>query len=429
MEPLDKNTFAMTVRDSEESTVTSPAPRGVHGGVRAWMTLLGAWLAIASTFGYTYSFGIYQDFYTRSHAASATRVSWIGSTQLFLLIAMGLPAGKLHDLGHFRVVVGVGSLLFTFSLFMVSLAHPDKYYELFLSQGIGMGIGAGLVYIPVLAVQSDHWGPRRTLAMGVASSGLPVGGTFFPIMLNQLLHHGVSYAWSVRASAFLALGMLLAANALMTSYPRPPPTKSQQQPAGIKALLTDAPYMFVAIGGLFMNWGVYFPYFYLQLYTILHGMDPTFAFYTLTILNGAAIPGRILPNLLAQRYGPMNVFTASAFLCAILAWAFFGAKSVAGVVVFAVIYGFFAGAWFSLLSPVFSNMSKSERELGVRMGLAFALSSVAALTGTPIDGKLLGSTFPWSKPIAFSAVMITIGAVLCLVARQLLVRRLGTHIL
>lgn len=71
---------------------------------------------------------------------------------------------------------------------------------------------------------------------------------FFPIMLNQLLQNGVSYAWSVRASAFLALGMLLAANMLMTSYPRPPPTKSQQQPAGMKELLTDAPYMFVAIG-------------------------------------------------------------------------------------------------------------------------------------------------------------------------------------
>ncbi|KAI0048032.1 MFS general substrate transporter [Auriscalpium vulgare] len=419
----------MAVRDSEESTMTSPASRSVHGGVRAWMTLLGAWLAVASTFGYTNSFGIYQDFYTRSHAASATRISWIGSTQLFLLIAMGLPAGKLHDLGHFRVVVGAGSLLFTFSLFMVSLAHPDKYYQLFLSQGIGMGIGAGLVYIPVLAVQSDHWGPRRTLAMGFASSGLPAGGMFFPIMLNQLLQNGVSYAWSVRASAFLALGMLLAANMLMTSYPRPPPTKSQQQPAGMKELLTDAPYMFVAIGGLFMNWGIYFPYWYLQLYTILHGMDSTFAFYSLTILNGAAIPGRILPNLLAQRYGQMNVFTASAFLCAILAWAFFGAKSVAGVVVFSVIYGFFVGAWFSLLSPVLSNMSKSEQELGVRMGLAFALSSVSALTGTPIDGKLLGSTFQWSKPIAFSAVMITTGAILCLVARQLLVRRLGTQIL
>ncbi|KAI0046365.1 MFS general substrate transporter [Auriscalpium vulgare] len=374
-----------------------------HGGVRAWMTLFGAWLAIAATFGYTYSFGIYQDLYTREHAASATRVSWIGATQLFLLIATGLPAGKLHDLGHFRVVVTVGSVLFTFSLFMVSLLHPDKYSLLFLSQGIGMGIGAGLVYIPVLAVQADHWGPRTSLAMGVASSGLPVGGTFFPVMLNQLLHNGVSFAWSVRASAFLVLGMLLVANVFIKSYPRAQSPQGEK-PSSMKELLTDAPYMCVALGGLFMNWGIYFPYFYLQLYTILHGMDPTFAFYTLTILNGAAIPGRILPNLLAQKYGALNVFTASAFSCAVLAWAFFGAKSIAGVVAFAVIYGFFAGAWFSLLSPVFGSMSKSKSELGMRMGFAFAVSSVAALTGTPIDGVLLGSTFPWAKPIAFSAV-------------------------
>lgn len=144
--------------------------------------------------------------------------------------------------------------------------------------------------------------------------------------------------------------------------------------------------------GLFMNWGIYFPcqsidfrqrqslnpYRSVQTGTFnctrycmawtprshstrsvsspltpdaTHGTIPC---PQLTILNGAAIPGRILPNLLAQRYGQMNVFTASAFLCAILAWAFFGAKSVAGVVVFSVIYGFFVGACtcrFHLIFP------------------------------------------------------------------------------
>lgn len=35
--------------------------------------------------------------YTRTHAASASAVSWVGSTQLFLLIVLGLPAGRLLD--------------------------------------------------------------------------------------------------------------------------------------------------------------------------------------------------------------------------------------------------------------------------------------------------------------------------------------------
>lgn len=67
------------------------------------------------TFGYSNSFGVYQDIYTRSHAASASNVSWVGSTQLFFLFAMGLPAGKLLDLGYLRHTNIAGSIIYVFS--------------------------------------------------------------------------------------------------------------------------------------------------------------------------------------------------------------------------------------------------------------------------------------------------------------------------
>ena len=70
---------------------------------------------MTATFGYTNAFGVYQDLYTRSHAASTSRISWIGSTQLFFLIATGLPAGKLLDAGYFRHTTFIGSLIFVFS--------------------------------------------------------------------------------------------------------------------------------------------------------------------------------------------------------------------------------------------------------------------------------------------------------------------------
>lgn len=54
---------------------------------------------------------------------------------------------------------------------MLSIAHPDDYYQLFLSQAIGMGLGSGLIYIPSLAVQAHHWQKRRAMAIGVALTG------------------------------------------------------------------------------------------------------------------------------------------------------------------------------------------------------------------------------------------------------------------
>lgn len=54
---------------------------------------------------------------------------------------------------------------------MVSIAHTDKYYQLFLSQGLTAGIGAGLVYVPVMAVQTHYWRRLRPVAMGIVITG------------------------------------------------------------------------------------------------------------------------------------------------------------------------------------------------------------------------------------------------------------------
>lgn len=73
------------------------------------------WLISFSTFGYTQSFGVFEDYYTLAGTSSPSNIAWIGSLQLFLMFAMGLPAGRLYDLGYFRYVQIGGALIFLFS--------------------------------------------------------------------------------------------------------------------------------------------------------------------------------------------------------------------------------------------------------------------------------------------------------------------------
>lgn len=75
--------------------------------------------------------------------------SWIGSLNAFLVISGGLIAGRLYDRGYlcvrssfsticsllnldalhsYHLLYG-GSLLLAFSLFMLSLAKPNQYYQ------------------------------------------------------------------------------------------------------------------------------------------------------------------------------------------------------------------------------------------------------------------------------------------------------------
>ena len=54
---------------------------------------------------------------------------------------------------------------------MLSLAQPHHYYQNFLSQGVGMGIGMGLMFLPSLTVTSHYFRARRSLAMGMVIVG------------------------------------------------------------------------------------------------------------------------------------------------------------------------------------------------------------------------------------------------------------------
>jgi len=397
------------------------------GGTKAWCTVAGGWLALFATFGYASSFGVYQDLYTRAGTSSSSNISWIGSVQLFFFVAMGLPAGKLVDKGYFRYVTLTGSLIYIFSLFMLSLAHLDRYYQIFLSQGVGVGVGCGLIYLPAMVVQAHHWRARRALAMGVVITGSSFGGIVYPIMLNHLFHGSVGFAWGVRASAFLNLGLLVIANCLMSA--RLPGNKDQpdKPKPNPRDILTDSPFMMAVSGGFFVIWGLFFPYFYLQLFTVLHGLPANFAFYTLTIQNAASIPGRTIPNFLADRMGVFNVLIFMTFGTGVLVFALFGVTTVAGVVVFAILYGFFSGAVLSLFSPAIASLSRDVSEIGVRMGLAYFVTSFSYLTGPPIAGALLNNGTHWFKPIIFSGTIMLVGVPILFMARSMQVSRRRTQ--
>jgi len=85
----------------------------------------------------------------------------------------------------------------------------------------------------------------------------------------------------------------------------------------------------------------------------------------------------------------------------------FGAGSLGGMLVFAILYGVFSGGFISLISPAFASFSTSQDEVGTRMGIALFVMGFALLTGTPITGALLQPPqYEWFKAIIFSGVRL-----------------------
>jgi MCP family monocarboxylic acid transporter-like MFS transporter 10 len=64
---------------------------------------------------------------------------------------------------------------------MLSLSKPHQYYQIFLSQGVGMGLGVGFTFVPTLSNLAHHFYDRKALATGIALSGSSTGALIFPI--------------------------------------------------------------------------------------------------------------------------------------------------------------------------------------------------------------------------------------------------------
>ncbi|KAI0829934.1 MFS general substrate transporter [Trametes gibbosa] len=398
------------------------------GGVAAWTTVAGAFLCQMCAFGYTGAFGVYQDYYTRVYLSneSSSAVSWIGSLNAFIMISSGLIAGRLYDRGYFYHLLYGGSLLLSFSLFMLSLAKPQQYYQIILSQGIGVGLGGGMTYIPSVAILSQYFSKRRSLAMTIVASGSSLGSIIHPIMLNNTLNNPrLGFAIAARANAGLISGLMLIACFLMRTRTKqvntPPPLW-----ASAKRFAKDGSYVFAALGMTIFALGFYFPLFYIQLDSLAHGLNNTFSFYSLVLLNVCSFVGRLSPGFFANKLGVHNITVVSTFCCAVLIFAMIGLGSVASVVVIAIIYGFFAGAYVAMIAPLLASLTDDMSELGARMGIAFALYGVGSLIGTPISGALLTDSFIWWRPAVFSGVMALVGAG-CFTMSIILLHRRKAH--
>lgn len=146
----------------------------------------------------------------------------------------------------------------------------------------------------------------------------------------------------------------------------------------------------------------------------------------LLVLNGVGILGRLIPSYLADRFGMMNVFTATVFLSSLSIYTWIAVSSISGLYVWTVFYSLFFGGIQSLSPAALASLTSDLRKQGTRMGMNFGVLSFGALIGTPVAGALIsGSGGRYLGAQVFSASCIAGGAVCFLVARECKRREVG----
>ena len=357
------------------------------GGWAAWIACGCTHLVIMDTWGVINSFGSFQTYYTQLLGKSPSQIAWIGSFQIFLLFFVGTFTGRLTDAGYFRQLLALGTVLQLVGLF--TTAQATQYWQIFLSQGVCMGLGNGCLFCPSLATLSTYFSRKRSTAIGIAAVGSASGGLVFPSIVRQLLPR-VGFPWTMRVLGFVQLATLLAVNAGLRQ--RLPPRRSGKIVEW--QAFREPQYALYAAGSFFCFWSVYIVFFYIASYARdIIGMPYTDSLNLLLVLNGVGFVGRLLPNYLADRFGVINMFIICGFYAGIAAMCWPAVQATAGLYVWVVFYGIAAGAIQSLFPAGLTSLNtKDLSKAGVRMGMVFTLNSIATLTGPPIAGALVSAS-------------------------------------
>ncbi|KAF4979583.1 hypothetical protein FZEAL_4253 [Fusarium zealandicum] len=358
------------------------------GGLEAWLVVFGGWCALFCTFGLVNCVGVFQKYYVsgplKEYDSSA--VSWILSVEVFFMVFCGTVFGRIFDSHGPKYLLYGGSLTYVFGLMMVSLS--TEYYQIFLSQSIVAALGSSAVFNASMSSLVTWFFKRRAAAFGIMVSGSSLGGVILPIMMDKMITQ-VGFPWMMRTMAFMFLVLLGIACLTVKSRlpPRPKPFVFMEYIEGFRELRMSI----TVIGFFFFFWGMFLPFNYVLLQAQAAGMSETLIPYLLPILNAVSILGRIIPGIIADKIGRYNVMIVITFISALFCLCvWIPVNDTAGIVVFAVIFGFSSGGYISLAPTLIAQIS-DIRQIGTRVGAAFALQSFGALTGSPIGGALVSA--------------------------------------
>ncbi|OJJ75218.1 hypothetical protein ASPBRDRAFT_119613 [Aspergillus brasiliensis CBS 101740] len=412
---------------SEDAPNTTPS----EYTPRAVMTLIGSFCGMFCTVGFVNSFGLFLEYYKKDQLSNQpeSTIAWIAAIDIFFIFGVSVVSGPLLDTIGPRFLLCIGSLGTIFSIMMTSLCK--ELYQFILAQGILLGISLSLLTCPMIALVGQHIKIKRGAAVGIVIGGSSLGGVLWPIIVNELLQKpNVGFGWTMRIVGFIMLPLLGVTCLCCRPAASPPltsPTTSQASQAKPepepspkeltdKSLLKNKTLHLTCLSFFIIYFGMFSPFFYISSYGVTQGIaSSSLSFYTISMLNGASLFGRIIPGILADKYGRFNTCIVFTILSGIVALCWTKADTVAGLVVFAVAYGFSSGAILSLQQACALQLA-TPKTVGLAVGVVMGATALSAMAGIPISGALV-QKYGFLALSIYSGVSLLVGGLLLCLAR------------
>ncbi|XP_009874102.1 PREDICTED: monocarboxylate transporter 6 [Apaloderma vittatum] len=397
----------------------------------AWMVLLAAALLQALTLGFTSCIGVFFTDLQHDFQASNSETSWFPSIMVAVLHGGGPLCSILVKRFGCRFAVMLGGLLS--SVGMVSSSFCKSISQLYLTAGLITGLGSCFSFQAGVTVLGYYFVRWRTLANAMASTGVSVGFTLWPLLSQYLLDE---MGWR---NTFLIFGGILlnccVCGAIMRPVqlpsgsllqsPKPgeepgrraeeaqlsngaafhPELQQQtrrtacfhvlQKYLAFDIFCQNKGYQIYTIGVTWMMMGFALPHVYLVPYAIQNRVEERRAALLVSIIGFINIFIRPLTGLLSGHRvftgRRIYLFSLAVLLCGLSNFICVISAEYSVLIIYCVILSIAMSGVGALTFQVLMDVVEMER-FSSALGLFTILESITLLIGPPLTGLLVDLT-------------------------------------
>lgn len=396
-------TSSITIEPSSNSPKLPPTDRGKA----AWSFLFASFMIDGLQFGFALTFGVFQSYYNKQPGfANDPNIAVIGtlSTGVYYLGAPFMTYLIRTFPKSQQFMIWFGWLLCIVAL--IGASFSNTVFGLVATQGALYSLGVTILYYPMMGMLNEWFILKRGLAFGIMSAATGVSGTGLPFVLETMLEkygykttlRGVAIALAVLTGPVLPLLRGRLPSEPLPSQSVEEPSEKEEPKEGElvdqKSYFKKPLFYFFAASILFQGLGFSFPSIFLPSYSSLLGYSPTtgallVALYSLMSTFGQVTCGFLSDGLVSVE---MLAFTFPFIsgISILVLWGF--ARSLAPLVIFALMYGFWGGGYVVLWSKMGLRLS-SDPLVGLSLfgWFAFARGIGNVATG-PVSAALTGPT-------------------------------------
>jgi MFS family permease len=283
---------------------------------------------------------------------------WVGST-ITMLIGSGIIA-----------------------LGLLTASWSTEMWQLFLSQGVGFGVGMGFLYVTATRLLPPWFSSRRSLAVGISTSGSGLGGLAYSLVAGRAIET-VGVTWCYRILALVSLLVNIISSILLKE--RPKSSQAPKQKVFDPRSFGQIPVILVVFWGTVTELGFITLLLTLPNYATSIGLNATQGSVAGALLNLGLGIGRPLIGYFSDRLGRINVAACMTTICGILCFSLWIPASTYGLLLaFALLAGTVFGVFWCTVSPILAEV----------VGLA----NFASVFGTICFSLVIPTTF--AEPIA-----------------------------